>query len=285
MKFNQPITNIIKARSSVRTYNDLSLDIETGERIMKLLNSSTKGIFGSEIRFELIQKKFAHENNKVKIGTYGFISGASYFIAGCVKNSEYNFEDFGYQLEKIILRLTSLELGTCWIGGTFSRSDFAKILGTSDDEIIPCITPVGFPKETRTLRERLIRWGAKSDSRKPRNELFFNNSFETPLNEELAGKFATVLEMVRLAPSASNKQPWRIVKKDNRFHFFLQRTKGYDKMIKSSDLQRVDMGIAMCHFDLCAKEMNMEGKWTKNAVHAIDLKEDMEYSFSFEQMN
>jgi hypothetical protein len=72
--------------------------------------------------------------------------------------------------------------------------------------------------------------------------------------------------MVRIGPSASNKQPWRVVKDDNAFHFYLQRTKGYrenslTRFLGLADLQRLDMGIAMCHFELTSREEGLNGKW------------------------
>ena len=75
-----------------------------------------------------------------------------------------------------------------------------------------------------------------------------------------------MLEVVRWAPSASNKQPWRVVRGRKRWHFYLARTKGYGKglltsLVKLADLQRVDMGIAMCHFELAAREAGIEGRW------------------------
>ena len=75
--------------------------------------------------------------------------------------------------------------------------------------------------------------------------------------------------MVRLAPSASNKQPWRIVKDGSAWHFYLQRTPKYGpgsvvfNVMKLADLQRVDMGIAMCHFELTARELGLDGKWAR----------------------
>ena len=30
---------------------------------------------------------------------------------------------------------------------------------------------------------------------------------------------------------------------------------------KTVDLQRIDMGIAMCHFELTAHELGLKGKW------------------------
>ena len=88
----------------------------------------------------------------------------------------------------------------------------------------------------------------------------------TPLIRNEAGKYVTALEMVRIAPSASNKQPWRILKYNQFWRFYLQRTPGYRKdiikqILNLCDLQRLDMGIAMCHFELSAKELGLNGKW------------------------
>ena len=74
--------------------------------------------------------------------------------------------------------------------------------------------------------------------------------------------------MVRWGPSASNKQPWRIVKQENVWHFYLQRTPGYGsdgwlgKLLGVADVQRLDMGISMCHFELSAMELGLKGKWS-----------------------
>jgi hypothetical protein len=91
--------------------------------------------------------------------------------------------------------------------------------------------------------------------------LFFRDTFETTLAENDAGRYSKVLEMVRWAPSASNRQPWRIILDRSRraFHFFLQRTAGYPS--PGADLQRLDMGIAMCHFELSARELGVDGHW------------------------
>ena len=103
--------------------------------------------------------------------------------------------------------------------------------------------------------------------RKPWDELFFDRGFDAPLAREAAGTHAAALEMVRLAPSASNNQPWRIVREKGggRFHFYIQRTKNYRErwaFIGTADLQRVDMGIAMCHFEAAARGAGMSGSWT-----------------------
>jgi hypothetical protein len=109
--------------------------------------------------------------------------------------------------------------------------------------------------------DKVFRYGAGSDKRKPFGELFFSRDFSQHLSENEKERYGYALEMLRLAPSASNKQPWRIVLKDNVFHFFLQRTPNYNNLIKHSDLQRIDMGIAMSHFDLALTEKDIAHYW------------------------
>ena len=56
-----------------------------------------------------------------------------------------------------------------------------------------------------------------------------------------------VLECARMAPSAVNRQPWRIIAEGGRFHFYEKPDKGYVRE-QTGDLQKIDLGIALCHF-------------------------------------
>jgi hypothetical protein len=262
MKYTTSVIDIIRVRQSKRNYrNDLLAD-GLIVKINQLLDENSIGPLGNTIEFKLIEKEEAESDYKVKLGTYGFISGAKYFIAGAVDLSKpFILEDYGFLLEKIVLHLTDLGLGTCWLGGTFNRSVFARVLGSNKDCVIPAITPVGYPTSSNSIKENLIRWGAKSNSRKPWDDLFFNEGFSHSLQEALAEAYQTPLEMLRLAPSASNKQPWRVVMDGNGFHFYLLETPGYSNAVKAVKLQRIDMGIAMSHFDETCRELNLAGSW------------------------
>ena len=52
---------------------------------------------------------------------------------------------------------------------------------------------------------------------------------------------------MRLAPSAVNKQPWRIVIDGKNAHFYVKHDKGYTT--PEYDLQVIDVGIALYHFE------------------------------------
>lgn len=266
-------------RVSVRTYDDREFDAELKSRAQSVLSETKQGFFHTLPRFALIERRETERNKRVKLGSYGFIKGARYYVAGAVERSPKAEIDFGFALEKIILELTKMGLGTCWLGGTFSRGQFGKALELSNREFIPAVASVGFPAERRIF-EKFVRWNAKSDSRIPWQNLFFEEDFAKSLDKELPGAYAEALEMVRIAPSASNKQPWRVVLDFRGFHFFLLRTKGYRRLVPSVDLQAIDMGIAMCHFEMACEHLRLPGKWQIAAPSAA-LPPDCEYVVSW----
>lgn len=99
----------------------------------------------------------------------------------------------------------------------------------------------------------MMRKAIKTDSRNPFETIFFDGTFDVPLTGKAAGRLAGVLEMVRRAPSAVNKQPWRVVADKTGVRFYLKRTKGFISEA-AGDMQKIDLGIALCHFALAAEE-------------------------------
>ncbi|MGE5844209.1 MAG: nitroreductase family protein [Syntrophaceae bacterium] len=263
------ITNIpspietIQKRVSCRTFDGKPIDVNVKETLREFMQSNTRGPFGNPLRFELIDLTEAERAELKSLGTYGVIKGASLFIAGAVTRGARAMEDFGFGMERNILFAASLGLGTCWLGGTLNRAGFARKIGLTAQELMPAISPVGYPDEKRSLTDRAFRFMAKSDRRKPWEELFFDGRPGNPLVKGKTGAFEQALESVRIGPSASNRQPWRVVREGTSCHFFLQRTPGYDKMTGEVKLQDVDMGIALCHFELAAGELGARGKWSE----------------------
>lgn len=271
MKFKNSVIDIIKTRISTRTYNGRALENEDFEKLNAYINEVNKEI-KIKARFKIISNLGTSKEESKKLGTYGFIQGANSYIIGIMDKDFNDALKFGYVFENIILYATDLGIQTCWLGGTFSKSDFEKISGLNENEFIPIITPVGYKSEKKRVFETTMRKTIGADKRKPWNELFFNKDID-PLDENDVPKFRLALEMVRLGPSASNKQPWRIIRDENTFHFYISRTKGYG--IAGYDLQKNDLGIAMCHFDLTLNELGGKGSWNKLKVAGV--KTDWEY--------
>jgi hypothetical protein len=260
------IIESIKIRKSCRSYSDRAIEPEKLAELKQFLGSNTKTPFGSKVCFHLIDFNEMETGELKNLTTYGVIKGARRFIVGTVEKQPMAMEDYGYCMEQNILTATSLGLGTCWLGGTFKRRGFADKIRIDESKLLPAISPVGYPRDTRSVVDRMFRYFAASDKRKPWDELFYLHDTDNILADHHSGGFKIPLECIRMAPSASNKQPWRIIKDQNQdaFHFYLRRTPGYENVVKYVKLQNVDMGIAMCHFELSAKELGLKGDWSVN---------------------
>ncbi len=267
-------------RSSWRSCTGASIPHEKLVLLESFITERTQGLFGDRLRFELAAARAEDSEDLRGLGTYGFIRGASAFIIGAVHRDIDNLEDYGYLMERIVLYATQLSLATCWLGGSFYKDNFSARINIRPNEIVPAVVSMGVPAGNRNMVDRLIRNVAGSKKRLPWDRLFFEADARTPLQPEGAGKFAEVLEMVRLSPSASNRQPWRLVKDGTVVHFFLCRTKGYRKPM-FSDLQRIDMGIAMAHFETVCQELNIAGAW-KQATSSPRAVENWEYTVTWE---
>ena len=276
MCFSKPVSEIIRERTSWRQYADEPLNVEDRTRLAVFLAGNSRAPFESRVRFELIAATQEDQDALKGLGTYGFIRNAPAFIAGATRDSLHSLEVFGYLMEKSILYATDLGLGTCWLGGTFNKSNFATKISAQEGELVAAVAAVGYRTSERGRFDAMTRWVAGSRNRKPWDAMFFSGAFGVPLSVAEAGPYGDVLESVRLGPSASNKQPWRVVKQtdSNIFHLILERTPGYQRNFDwatNADLQRLDMGIAMCHFELVARERGLEGSWPALQPPALDL--------------
>jgi nitroreductase len=99
---------------------------------------------------------------------------------------------------------------------------------------------------------------------------------KTPLTPEYAKKYSDSLEMVRLAPSSGNTQPWRVFFNDsaNEFHFF---KKMKNKRYELRGLHDIDMGIALSHFELTSLQNGLSGRWIKQTKENVNSIEDLQY--------
>jgi hypothetical protein len=260
-------SRLVRQRFSCRVYEKQPIAIEQQVELQAYMDTLAPGPFGTASRFKLVTATEKDHAALRGLGTYGFIRNATAFIIGAIQPGKKDLEDYGYLMEAIILKATGMGLGTCWLGGTFTQSSFAKRINLEDNETMPAVTSLGYIADDVKARRSLLRRSVNAEHRLPWESLFFCDKLGKPLPQTDVENYGIPLEMVRLAPSASNKQPWRVIKQDGSFHFFLQRTPGYGKgsllfrTLRLADLQRVDMGIAMCHFELAAHSLSLRGVW------------------------
>lgn len=277
MNIHFPVNETVNKRYSVRTYDPCPVEDTVKEQILSYA-STLNNPLGPKANFQFIEKETS--SNGEKLGTYGVIKGANLYMGVTIPNKEGALEALGYDFEQLVLYMTSIGLGTCWLGGTFNKGAFAEAMNVKGGDLFPIISPIGYPAAKMRISESLFRRTLGADSRMPWEKLFFRNDFNTPLTKEEAGDYQFPLEMVRLAPSAVNKQPWRVVFDGNAFHFFEKHTLGGSE-VADVDIQRIDVGIAICHFYLAVMEKSLVGEFKKVELSKLKVPSDTTYIISW----
>ena len=243
---NQSILEVIRNRRSVRRYNGEALRPEDLEKLEAFI-PTIETPFDVPVDIRILRTEEYGLSSPV-------ITGEKLYVAGMVEAKPLADAAFGFSFEKLVLFAWSLGIGTTWIAGTMKREKFQTACGLAAGWRMPCISPLGYPAAKRSLKETMMRKGVGADSRLPAEKLFFDGSFRTPLAGQRLADLAGPLELTRWAPSAVNKQPWRLVAGENEVHFYEKKDKGYVGE-ETGDLQKIDVGIALCHFFLGLEDL------------------------------
>lgn len=215
------LADIIKERVSTRSFTGAPLSAEH----TALLESLEKTF--KSCRLVAINGVDGH------VGTYGVVKGAAAAIAViCADDHASTLMRAGYEGEKAVLRFTEAGLGTCWLGGTFRHTSVSRKAKCKDDEFPVAVIVIGYIAEKRRLLDKLMVKMVHSRSRKNFDELFKGA-------KEYLHKYEKSLELLRLAPSARNAQPWRAVADSRGVHFYYA---------DNGRFAPLDMGIGLCHF-------------------------------------
>ncbi len=277
LAFQQSVKDLIRMRKSARTHTGAALEPAKQEALTAACARLDRGILGEAARFTLLEKPFVKGEN-VRLGNYGLQKNPRYFFAGAVKDSEMSHESYGYLMEQLVLKATDLELGTCWIG-FFDKKFFADF-PVNEDERFPAACTVGYPADRRFF-EKISRTAVRADKRKNWDALFFQGDFNVPFSAQTDSPYRKALEMVRLGPSSGNSQPWRIVRENDRpvFHFYMKKIRN---IYFRAGLHHIDLGIAMCHFELTLNELGISGRWRRRDPDLQTLPPETAYTMTWE---
>ena len=259
----------IKERKSVRTFDGRQISDQDRDALLKYIKT-VRNPFDVPVEFRLLNAKEHDLSSPVVIG-------ADEYIAAKTTRCR-NFEiGYGYSFESVCLYARSLGIGTVILAASISRKTFEKAMDLKENEVMPVATPIGYPASKRSIRETLMRKGIKADSRIAFDKLFYDGDFEKGLSTDKAGVFSDALEMLRWAPSAVNKQPWRAVVCKDTVHFYEAKSMNDTPL---GDLQKLDLGIGLAHFDLTLKEEGVLGCFFEKDP-GIEHAENVEYIVSY----
>lgn len=198
------------------------------------------------------------KDNEEKITGLFRVKAPYYFLVFVDKNKNQAKFEAGYVAEQLVLFLVARGVGTCYQGG-------AKIPKASIPDGMELATIVAFGYSAgRVYRE---------DNQAKRHPLSKTCLFKETPDED----FRTLLKAARLAPSALNGQPWRVVVYSNRMYLFCKPKKRMDLI----DCE-LDAGIFFAHLAVAAEELwldvtfsyeeNMLDKFSNRLDYMITIK-------------
>ncbi|HEY8365269.1 MAG TPA: nitroreductase family protein [Haloplasmataceae bacterium] len=236
------LSKAIIKRCSVRKYTNqpVSKDIFT---VLNEEINNIKPLF-PELKYQIDIVKDGLSFQKILggiIGSYGKIYAPHYLVGSCT-NETNSYENIGFMLEYLVLRLTELNIGTCWIGGGIKRELLNEYLQLDNDLIPIIVIAFGYPQEMEVFRSNL-----KDFKRKPIEKIVCGNY----------QGYSDVMNLVRLAPSAINSQPWLYdFENNNQVNVFRIKPSFIMKPF-INELNRIDIGISLCHFAIGLNEKNL----------------------------
>lgn len=203
---------IMKARHSVRQYEEKRIEIPEREALFHLVKECNKEsgmniqiVFDEPRCFEGIM---AH---------YGKFSGVKNYIALVGKKGADLEEKAGYYGEKLVLKAQELGLNTCWVAMTHGKS----VAEIKKGEKLACIIALGYGANQ----------GVPHKS-KPLEQL-------CSCAKAMPDWFSKGMEAVLLAPTAMNQQ---------KFYFTLENG-GVSAKAGKGFYTKMDLGIVKYHFE------------------------------------
>ncbi len=250
----------MRQRTSVRSYADRSVDSALLDQLLAL---STTADHLTEVPPRVALVSGVEQTQRVltyMVGSYGLVLNPPHLLVGVLPEeadrgddqSDLALLDLGYVLEQVLLEATRLGLGTCWITGTYDAEQAGDAVGLAPGEAAAAVCALGYPTQSGLgrIHTRLVRRLAGGQQRKLLTEIVFAGRWGEPWSpDEADPTLVAALEHARLAPSASNRQPWRFIVRPDDVALALVRPKP------------IDAGIVMAHFALASAALEREGQW------------------------
>jgi len=260
------MTSFLRERKSVREFkavdvkNQLLDDIEDYLRLLETEDGS------GDFRFVFYKDGKRLFDGLNGIGGYsGVMIQSPHYVALEIMNSQdKSIINGAYFMEKLITKLNSMGLDTCWVSiGDVNHGEKVKLF----DNLLGNIN-------------YLLAFG----HRKPRNpfeEVPFSNriGLDEFVYMDESGKKATLEDLenrglddlfyyLRYAPSSFNRQPWRFLLKKEKVALIME-------CIGDKDSNLIDAGVIMYYFEELGKAIGINSKW--ELANSRQNIEDREY--------
>lgn len=231
---NNDLHSIVYQRKSIRKYDLTPLADSTMAEIKEFVRSLRPLDATIKTAMKFVSQTEVHHNLlRIK---------APHYLVAFSENKAGYLTNIGFMLQQLDLFLAAKGIGSCWQGIPRPTNE---VRASSELEFV-IVMSFGM------AREPLYRNSIQEFKRKPLDKI----SNITGLND--------LLEPVRLAPSATNSQPWFFTGDHHLLHAYCVKT-NFLKALIYEKMNQVDMGIALYHLWLAAQTSGKNATFRQDA--------------------
>lgn len=212
--------DLIIKRHSVRKYLDKALEPDKIDEINKYLDDINGN---NNLDFKLYVGEDIFKN---WILGYGFIKNCNNYILLAGLDDDTLDERVGYYGEKVVLKLLSMGINSCFVGGTYNKKKVSNDIKEGYRRVL--VLALGYGDGEGVLA----------------NTKEFD---QISISKNVPDWYNDGIEMVKLAPSAVNQKKWRFELIEPNFVKAIPGGKHFPL---------VDLGIAKLHFEIGAGKDN-----------------------------
>lgn len=227
----------INSRKSIRNYKEEGVSPEDLIKIKNIIKDATP-LFGNipMESFLIEDGEKIHTTFKGLMSKYTKVK-APHYLAFTSEISEGHLENIGFIGEDIVLKLTKLGIGTCWLGSAIKQELFKTIVKVQDKQSYIILIALGYP----TNQLKLVESRKRIDKSKI-------------IAGTYGDQYEPIIQAFIDAPSAVNSQPWKLSIDNNKFDLYLENRNLLTKnMLK--DMNHIDIGIGLNHLYNSAIEL------------------------------
>ncbi len=293
MLADQDLYDAILSRRSVRRYADSTVPEETRRQIAEFAMKVRPLVPENRFSYSVLPIEGKSEELAAVMGGYGKLVSARHLLLPRIQGDAHILEDFGYRVEQLVVELTRLGLGSCYIGALGHEAEALDQLGFLPGERVPAVVVFGYPSTATAGKSfnKMIRSAIGADRRLRFDKFVFCRgtarqatpapSFNNPA--ELSPFQEKVMDALRHAPSAGNSRPWRVVIHGDFAYFCVALNTPYYRMSRAVrwGYHLLDAGIGMANVSLAMAALGRAAQWElvgdrPEARQMLDLQPDVQ---------
>ena len=251
---------MIQNRRSVHAFREKEVPSEAIGQLRSYYEKTCPRLV-PEIATELIVlDKDAQPALESSAGYNQFLIGAPHYLLLMSAPHSYAAINAGYMMEDLVLKLTELDIDTCWM--TFTDSDkIKKALSLTTPLEVAAIVAFGYGEKTAPKKgvHDLVHMGSWS-----------NKSGLDEMMDFYDDMLWQSFYAASLSPSYLNRQPYGFLVQDHSI-YLVQQEDAYTDNLDAA----LDLGIVMLHFSAVASQWAGQVRWELSPAAPDGLPEGL----------